>query len=166
MDGDDRYSAARAQAVRLLAVRDLSEAELRERLDSLGFATAELDAILPELRRVGYLDDLRVALSVILSGVGAGRGAARIDRQLLERGVRRADIDRAWDEARADHALDEAKLLERGLARRLTREMIPLDRRAFRRVYNAMLRAGFDADEVASALEPHLESEPPTGEAD
>ena len=166
MDGDDRYSAARTQAVRLLSVRDLSEAELRERLGSRGFAAAELDVVVPELRRAGYIDDRRVALSVIRSGVGAGRGSARIDRQLLERGVGRADVDQAWDEARADHDVDDTRLLEQGLARRLTRETIPLDRRAFRRVYNALLRAGFDADEVASALAPHLSSEPPPGDAD
>ncbi|HXV75057.1 MAG TPA: RecX family transcriptional regulator [Candidatus Polarisedimenticolaceae bacterium] len=156
IDGDDRYDRVEAHALRLLAGRDRTAVELRRHLTAADHPPDEVERVITRLRQAGYLDDGRLALAAILADVAAGRAAARIDRRLLERGVEPALIERAWDAAAADHAVDRARLLAAALERRLVHVARPLDRRAIRRVYNAMLRAGFDADEVAAALEPHL----------
>ena len=57
---EPKKSDAKAQALRLLTVRDRSVQELRDRLQRQ-FAKEEIEEALDYLERIGYLDDLRFA---------------------------------------------------------------------------------------------------------
>jgi regulatory protein len=151
----ERIAPLRDAVLRWLARRDRTESELRDRLRGRGHDDGEIEHALSELRSGGYVDDHRAAVVGIVEGLRAGHAASRIERKLHARGVDERTLRRAWETVGADHETDDAPRLRRQLERRLRGERLPLDGPALRRVYNAMLRAGFDADEVAAALEPH-----------
>jgi regulatory protein len=54
-----------ARAIGLLARREYSRAELRERLVATGAATGEVDAVLDDLAARGYLSDARYAHALV-----------------------------------------------------------------------------------------------------
>jgi SOS response regulatory protein OraA/RecX len=77
-------SDALETALGALRYRDLSEAELEQRLATRGFAEHERGDAIATLRRTGLLDDHRFAQGRAASLVGRGAGDALI-RDALER---------------------------------------------------------------------------------
>ena len=141
-----------------LGHRPHTAAELRKRLAEHGLDPGEIDETLAGLARQGQVDDRRLALFYLLTRSGRlGHGPARLAKELEERGVAAETIRDAWEEAVRDHGLDPVRLLDRALAKRLPGGRI--DRTAARRVYNALLRAGFEAHAVRQALITRLDEE-------
>ena len=147
---------AREVALRLLGRRPLSAEELRLKLEQRGFAGGEsLDAV-RHLESEGWLDDHALALHyIVVRAERLGHGRERLVRELIERGVARETVERAWNEALEQGGLDPDRLLARQAALRLEREGGRLDPRAYRRVYNSLLRAGFEACSIRTQLEPY-----------
>lgn len=144
-------AAAKALGRRPLTVRELTD-HLRRR----GFDEAAVEEAVAALSADGHLDD--AALAEHYLEARAGRllhGPARMVRELVDRGVDEAVARRAWQALIDDGRVDPRDLLRRALERRLPAGAEPADRKAVRRVYNALLRAGFEASEVMTALFPH-----------
>jgi regulatory protein len=78
--------SARAAAVRMLARRDLSRAELEQRLRARGIAEAGIAEILDEFERLGYLSDSRYAQGIVAQRAGR-YGKRAIARDLQDRKV-------------------------------------------------------------------------------
>ena len=152
MDGED---AAFEAAVKLLARRALSEAVVREKLLRKGHPDEDVDRAVERLARAGYLDDQRVALEAILHHSRRGHGPVRVDERLCALGVSGEAIARAWEEAGADYGIDPRQILKDQVQRRLPRSRSSCDEATLRRVYNALLRAGFEEAEVRSELDPY-----------
>lgn len=152
----DGGRAAFDNGLRLLAARPLTVAELRRRLASRGHDEADVDAALERLARLGYLDDLRLARHYIVTrSRRLGHGRLRLTRELEARGAPPATVAEAWRAAVEDDEIDPGAILRDEVRRRVEQQGGALDRRAYRRVYNALLRAGFDASELAAELESH-----------
>ena len=79
-------AAARATALRLLARRDYSRAELAEKLRSRGASAPEIDATLDDFERLGYLSDARYAQAVVSQRAGR-LGQRAIARDLHDKGI-------------------------------------------------------------------------------
>jgi regulatory protein len=79
-------ATARATALRLLARRDYSRMELAQRLRGRGAPTDEIDAILDDLERLGYLSDARYAQAIVSQRAGR-LGARAIVRDLHGKGI-------------------------------------------------------------------------------
>ena len=143
--GADPYIAG----LTLLAARDLSAAQLGDRLRRRGFTPQDIDAAIVRLRREGALDDHRAAAAFARRAMAVRRrGPARIARELAARGVDPSVAEAAIAEA-LDGRSPEA-LLERSLDRRLSG---PIASRAeFRRLYQYLLRQGFEGAMAAAAL--------------
>jgi len=154
----DGAAAAYERALRALARRALSEAELRAALAREGHSAEDIEAASLRLRQVGYLDDGRLAEQVVRSHARRGHAARRAEDELVRRGIERGSIDGALERQRLDAA--PAPDLEQRLGELLAAERGPLDPRALRRVYNRLLRAGFEDWQVRAALEPHFLSQP------
>lgn len=144
----DAYAAGLA----MLARRELSTAQVRQRLARKGFGPDQVDGAVERLQRAGALDDERTArLLARRSAQIRMHGRLRAIRELQGRGIgpdlaRRA-VDAVYDE------LDEQALLEQVLVRRLNG---PLDNRgALRRMYQQLVRQGFDTAAVLAALRRH-----------
>lgn len=136
-------------ALRLLSRRELSTAQLRERLVRRELPPADIDAALGRLTAERLLDDTRTAQAHARRLIGVKhRGAIRARREIEALGiapeVARQAVTAALDE------VGESTVLERAIARRLRGPI--RDRAHFRRLYQALLRQGFPTDQVARAL--------------
>lgn len=145
---------ARERAARKLASRPRTEAELRALLASEDFRAEEVDRAVRWAREAGHLDDGALAERWIATRAHrGGYGRARLVAELLRRGVERDVAEAAWRRAVEEGEVVPEAVLERALERKVASLGGRLDDRAAARVYNALLRAGFDASDVRAALE-------------
>ena len=135
----DQTQAARAAALRALAMRPLTAAELRKRLERR-FETAAVDEVVRDLLERHLVDDAAYAAAWRGNRERNGpRSAALIHRELLQRGVAddvaTAAVDGMDDWAAAAQA-----------ARTQLSRLRGLDQQTFtRRLGNYLLRRGFSA---------------------
>ena len=83
----DPNTRARNSAMRLLARREHSRAELRGKLVGRGFENDSVEELLQGLEDQDLLSDERFAMSLIASRAETGYGPKRIDLELRNRGV-------------------------------------------------------------------------------
>jgi regulatory protein len=147
----DSPKAAYFRALRWLTARELSEAQVRDRLEERGYTTA---AILPAIKRLKderTLDDLRAATAVARTEAKVRRhGPRRVMGKLI---AMRIDRDMAREVVRDLFGeTDEEELLEATLDRRLRGKPERLKDPAERRkILSYLVRQGFSAS-AASGL--------------
>jgi regulatory protein len=138
-------------ALKLLARRELSEAQIRVRLTGRQFAPEDIDAAVVRLRRERALDDHRTALACARTEAHVKRhGRLLVLRQVEAIGIPRSVARAAVAEVFAD--LDEDVLIEQALERRLRRGASLPEAPALRRVHRYLLAQGFDAARVNAAI--------------
>jgi regulatory protein len=147
-----KESDALPAALRLLTMREHSEAELAERLRKKDFSPSSIEAALQRCRDLRYVDDARFALERARSLMRSGRAVGRrILIDLRARGVNEAAALAAIEEA-------ERECSEEELLADLRRLRFPdfsyasADDRQRRRVVNFFLRRGFPLSLVLSFL--------------
>ncbi|HEY7289619.1 MAG TPA: regulatory protein RecX [Vicinamibacterales bacterium] len=144
-------SPAYLDGLKLLARRELSEAQVRQRLARRGHSLESVDEAVTRLRAEGAIDDARVAGAIARTQTSVRRrGRRRVRMQIEQAGIDRHLARCAVDEAFAD--VDEDAVLEAALARRLRGRDAIADDRELDRVYRYLLRQGFDGDRVLAAL--------------
>jgi len=144
--------------LRQLARRELSEAQLRQRLSRRDFTDDEIEAALARLRQDGSLDDARVAGAIARSQLTLKRrGRLRVRREIEAAGIAPALAERALDEAYAD--VDVDALLAAAIDRRLgtggaaDRAANSLDdERVVARLFRYLVAQGFEHDRALAAL--------------
>ena len=143
----DAETAVWQRALRLLAARERSGAELAARLRGAGGTDVAVEAALARLRALGYLDDGRVAQDAAAQAARRGRGSLYARAKLAARGVDPALIDTAI----RDHFADEAALAGSVLARRYEARtpLSPADRA---RAGRFLLQRGFPRAVVLAIL--------------
>jgi len=144
-------TSARQRALRRLARRDHSEAEMRQALARNGFAADVVDETVARLRAEKYLDDQGFVTRFARSRVQHhGLGRNRVREALRARGVSRAIIETGVAEALRD--VSEPEALE-AVARRYWRQHgrdEPLQR--IRKLWAFLLRRGFPGGLVRERL--------------
>jgi regulatory protein len=155
LEARDLYLRARESAVRLLAVRSRSTAELRARLRQKRVPDPQIRAVLHDLTAAGYLDDLAFARTWI-AGRMASRllGVRRLRWELREKGVPSSLVDQAMHELAEGEGVAAAE--ERGaralvMRRLLAYRGLPPDRRA-RRIAGLLQRRGFAPSTISRIL--------------
>jgi regulatory protein len=143
--------SAYQRALRRLARRDHSVAELRRALADRGHEPEEVEAALERLRRERYLDDAGFAERYARSRLAhQGQG-----RALIRQGLRRRGVGRSETEAGLTGALrevDEKAVLDT-LARRYWRQHVSVEPvRRLPRLWAFLLRRGFAAGLVHDRL--------------
>jgi len=138
--------------LKMLARRELSEAQVRDRLVRKGYAPGVVAEAVARLRDERAIDDSRVAEAIARRETTTKRRGKRGVRLRIERaGVTTATARKAVDEAFG--SVDDRALLEAALARRLRGRDRAADDREFQRLYRYLVGQGFDADVVMRALE-------------
>lgn len=138
-------------ALKMLARRELSEAQVRQRLARRGHDEDAIDAAVARLKEERAIDDGRVAEAIARTETTVKRrGKLRVRRQIESAGIARATARRTVDDLFAD--LDPGELLEAALARRLRRGASIRDDKEFQRLYRYLIGQGFEADEVVRVL--------------
>jgi regulatory protein len=149
---DDPSRAAFVAALRMLALRDLSEAQLRERLERKDYPPDAVDAALARLTQEGAIDDRRTAVSRARTELFVrGRGRLRVLQQLRAIGIAPETAEEALADAIGD--LDETMLVERALNRRSRGRAVRIeDQSEFRRLYRYLAGQGFSASAIMPVL--------------
>ncbi len=144
------------EALGLISRKPRTVAELRETLSGQDYPPAAVEDAVAYLVDRGWLDDLKLATDfIVLRARRLGHGPRRLLGDLRRRGVDRDVAQTAWDQAVSQGEIELRSLTQRALRRRLPAEAGPTEPRLFARVYNAMLRSGFDASDVDKEMEPY-----------
>lgn len=144
-----RARGAHEVALRLLARREYSTAQIRLRLARRALPEPEIDAAIARLTQAGLLDDARVARAWARRAAEIKlRGQNRTRREIEALGIAPETARQAV--AAVFGELDEEAVLERAIAKRLEGPI--RDRAHFRQLYQTLLRQGFPPDRVAAQL--------------
>ena len=135
----------------MLASRELSEAQIRQRLARRGYAPDEIDEAAARLKSERAIDDARVAGAIARTETSLKhRGRLRVRRQIEQAGiaseVARAALDATFED------VDDDQLLLAALGKRLRGDGAIEDDRVFRRLYRYLIAQGFEHDRVLRAL--------------
>jgi SOS response regulatory protein OraA/RecX len=96
-------NTARIAALRMLAIRRLTEAQLWKKLEAQGFADDAIAVAISECKSAGYLDDNLFA-TLYVEGPRKAVGDARLVAELVMRGIDRDIAQRAVAAAPCDEA--------------------------------------------------------------
>ena len=135
----------------MLGRRELSEAQVRQRLARRQHDREIIDATIERLREERSIDDARVAEAIARSQTSfRKRGKLRVRLQIERAGIAGDIARRVVDEVFAD--LDADHLLDAALARRLRPGDDIADDRTFNRLYRYLVAQGFEPDRVMALL--------------
>jgi regulatory protein len=135
----------------LLARRELSEAQVRQRLLRRGHVPEEVEAAIGRLKSERALDDARVASAIARTEVALHqRGRLRVHRQIAKAGIATATAKQAIESAYAE--VDLEALLSAALQKRLRGAEHITDQKTHQRLYRYLVGQGFESDRVLNAL--------------
>jgi regulatory protein len=141
-----------ALSLKWLAIRELTERQLRQRLAARQVPSPSIDEVVQTLKRNGAIDDQRTARAAARTQALVKRhGRYRVTRHLAVLGIDRDLARRVVQEVFAE--IDEDKLLEQAFTRRLgrTRRAVK-DAAEYRKVYGYLVRQGFEPSAVVKLL--------------
>jgi regulatory protein len=142
--------SASVDALRLLARRELSERQVRERLQRLGHASQVIDEAIAPLKESRAIDDGRTAGAIARAEAAARRGARRARQRLAAAGIEAAVAERAVDEVFGE--MDTDTMIAEALDRRLRGRDLGVGSKEFARIYRHLVGRGFESDRVLRVL--------------
>lgn len=147
--------------MRLLGRRAHSRVEMQRKLERRGYTPEEVDSALVRLDELGCLNDLSFAEGLVRVR-SASRGPRALSAELAQKGVGRAQADRAL--ASYDEALQLASAM-RIIERTYGKREITDYREMLNRVGSRLLRQGFSAITVRAACRAVMAGTPADAEA-
>lgn len=139
-------------AVKALARRSRSTAEVRALLAKRQAGQKEIDAVLRRLRENGYLDDVRFARFYVASRLENDRvGPRRVRHDLAARRVHPELIQKTIRTAYQE--VDERALLREYIKRKVRIKTVTRKASAVASLYRRLLRAGFASDTIVRELQ-------------
>ena len=137
--------------LKMLGRRELSEAQVRQRLARKGHAEEDVEAAIQRLKAERALDDARVADAIARTEITIKRhGRMRVRRQIESAGIAPVLVKQAVDNAFGE--VDDEALLQAALGRRLRGDRSIADPREFQRLYRYLTAQGFESDRILKAL--------------
>jgi regulatory protein len=140
------------RAVKLLAAKPRSVAELRERLlQRRGTTKAVVETVISRLREYGYLDDERYAFSYASSKVKRRPvGRRRLERDLKFKQIENKVAAEALELVYAE--TPEEQLIDRAIEKRIRLRGRPKDRAEVKKLFDHLLRQGFAFELVSEKV--------------
>ena len=147
------------RAVKLLAAKPRSVAELRERLiRGRGTSEAAVDAVIARLSEYGYLDDERFAFSYASLKVKQRPiGRRRLQQDLKFKQVESSVAEEALELVYAETSEDD--LIDRAIEKRLRLRGRPKNRIEGKSLFDYLLRQGFPFELVSDKVRALLKDE-------
>jgi regulatory protein len=144
-------SKAYIDGLKLLARRELSEAQVRQRLARKDHQPDDIDAAVARLREERALDDVRVAEAIARTETsihrrGKLRVRIRIERAGIAKEIARRAVDEVFD------PIDDDAYIEASLKKRLRGRDIIADDREFQRLFRYLVGQGFESDRIMRTL--------------
>jgi regulatory protein len=135
----------------MLARRELSEAQVRQRLAKRGESQDSIDDAVARLKAERGIDDERVAGAIARAqATGRKRGRRRVLQQIEAAGIAASIASRAVDEV--FQSVDVDALLSASLSKRLRGRARIADDREFQRLFRYLSGQGFDSDKILAHL--------------
>jgi regulatory protein len=146
-------------AMRMLARRPYSIAEMRRALERKFGDAERVAAAITRLRELGLLDDKKFA-EQYASSLARNRsfGRRRVERELKAKLVDYRTVGPALD-----HAFEETSeriVLEQALSKKLRRLRLPLNRNKLYALCQSLARLGFRSDDIMKAVRARPELRP------
>jgi regulatory protein len=140
------------RAVKLLAAKPRSVAELRERLLEKNWTNdAVVTAVIEKLKEYNYLDDAQYARNVALSKLRQKpQGKRRLQFVMSRKKLDRETVDTAIEEA--FEKIPETELIEAAIEKRVRLKGRPETREEKKKFYDHLLRQGFDYDLIREKM--------------
>jgi regulatory protein len=143
--------SAYLEGLKMLARRELSEMQVRQRLARKGHEPQAIDEAVERLCAERALDDTRVAEAIARTETSIRRrGRVRVRMQIERAGISKETAKRAIDDVFG--TIDEGALLQSSLSKRLRGRDTIEDDREFQRIYRYLIAQGFESDQVMQAL--------------
>jgi len=143
--------SAYVDGLRMLARRELSNAQLRARLLEREHSPEEVEAAVERLQEAGALDDARVARAYAETALTVkGRGRLRIQRELNAMGIPREIAASALADTFGD--VDERSLIAKAITKKMRGQRKIETPGDYARVYQFLMRQGFSPAAVSAAL--------------
>ena len=144
-------------ALRMLARRELSEAQVRTRLARKEFDAGAIDEAVARLQAVRALDDQRTALACARTEAHVKRhGRLRAQRTVealgIDRGLARAAVTEVFGE------VDEDDLIAQALDRKARTSPRGSAQQIARRLYRYLVAQGFDAGRANAAIRSRIKN--------
>lgn len=149
MELDKNRKKAHSLVLRFLTYRARSRKEVCDYLERKGFSTATVEAVIKDMERYGYIDDLRFAEEFIASRKMRGYGLIRVRYELQQSGVDEEIIERLIAE-KFDQDEDLARV-EVLIGKRVP-EGACLDQRSLQREAAFLKRRGFQDHLILKSL--------------
>jgi regulatory protein len=144
-------ATAYVEGLKMLARRELSEKQVRERLARKGHDGDAIDAAIARLRQERAVDDARVAEAIARTETTIRRrGKLRVRMQIERAGIDKSIAKRAVDDVFG--AIDDDALIEASLSKRLRGRETIADDREFQRLYRYLAGQGFESDRIMKLL--------------
>jgi regulatory protein len=147
------------RAAKLLAAKQRSVAEMRARLlEGRGATKANVEEVIARLSEYGYLDDAKFAQSY----ASLRLRERPIGRRRLERDLWLKKIDKQTAEAALDEVFEakpEDDLIDRAIAKRVRLRGKPKTREDAKKLFDHLLRQGFEVELVSEKVRALLKSE-------
>jgi len=135
----------------MLAGRELSEAQVRQRLTRRGYDRPDIDQAIDRLKATGTIDDARAAAVIARRETTVRRrGKARVNSRLRAAGIAPDVADRTVEQLFQE--VDADALLAASLERRLRGRTAIDDEKELQRLYRYLVGQGFEADRVLAKL--------------
>ncbi|MBL8258738.1 MAG: regulatory protein RecX [Candidatus Competibacteraceae bacterium] len=145
---DAAPAAIRAKALELLARREHSRLELRQKLIQRGFASERVEPVLDRLIEERLLDERRYAELYACARADKGYGPLRIDRELRERGVPQEAVAAALTEL-----ADRWPTQLRALHRKRFKSLLPADAAGRMQQTRVLRQHGFTLEQIKQLFE-------------
>ena len=143
--------SAYVDGLKMLARRELSESQIRQRLARKGYSESDIDEAVERLRGERAIDDARVAAAIARTETSIRRrGKLRVRMQIERAGIGTDLAKRAVDEVFSE--IDDDELIEASLRKRLRHRETIADDREFQRLFRYLLGQGFETDKILRAL--------------
>jgi len=143
--------SAYVDGLKMLARRELSEHQVRQRLARKGHPHDAIDDAVTRLRAERALDDARVAEAIARTETGIRRrGRMRVQLQIQKAGIDKSTAKQAIDEV--FESIDDGALMEAALNKRLRGRGTIEDDKEFQRLYRYLAGQGFEPERIVDAL--------------
>jgi regulatory protein len=144
-------ASAYVDGLKMLGRRELSEAQVRQRLARKEHDADAIDEAIARLLAERAIDDARVAGAIARTETSIRkRGKLRVRMKIERAGIAKAIAKRAVDDTFG--ALDNDELLESSLRKRLRGRENIADDREFQRLFRYLLGQGFESDRILTLL--------------
>lgn len=145
------FQDAQARSHRILAQREHSIKELKDKLKRYAYSAAIIDKVLNSCIDSSYVNDARFAEIFIRSKHEIGWGKRRIERELMLRGINVSDL-----EGYPDDYFDIEDEYHRALAF-LERRRVP-EVNAYQKLFRLLYARGFDTETARKAVLARIEN--------